>query len=45
MNLKLVHKKIIWTGFSGSILYNTMWAYRWQMERKIWKEDMIADRT
>ena len=35
--MKLVHKKIIWTGISGSIFYNTVWAYNWQVERKIWK--------
>jgi len=43
--MKLIHKKIIWTFGSSAILYKTWWAYNWQMERKIWKEDLIRDRT
>lgn len=43
--MKLVHKKIVWSLGSGAILYNTVWAYNWQLERKIWKQDMIRERT
>jgi cytochrome oxidase assembly protein ShyY1 len=43
--MKLLHKKCIWTAISSGIFYNTVWAYNWQMERKIWKQDMVADRT
>ena len=43
--MKLLHKKIIWTGISMPILYNTIWAYNWQTERKIWKQDMLAERN
>ena len=43
--MKLVHKKIMWTGISMPILYNTIWAYNWQIERKIWKQDMVTERS
>ena len=43
--MKLLHKKLIWTAGSTCILYKTWWAYNWQMERKIWKQDLIKDRT
>lgn len=27
------------------LLYNSWWAYGWQLERKVWKEGLITDRT
>lgn len=43
--MKLTYKKAIWTGISMPILYKTWWAYNWQVERKVWKQDMIDSRT
>lgn len=43
--MKLSHKKLVWASISLPILYNTIWAYNWQTERKIWKQDMITERT
>ena len=45
MKVKLLHKKIVWSLFSGGMFYNSTWAYNWQMERKKWKADMIEDRS
>ena len=42
--VKLIFKKIIWTGISGTLLYNTAWAYKWQLRRKVEKEELIAER-
>ena len=27
------------------IFYNSCWAYNWKLERKVWKEDLINERT
>ena len=27
------------------MIYNSWWAYGWQLERKKWKENLIAERT
>ena len=27
------------------MLYNSWWAYGWQLERKKWKQDLVAERT
>jgi len=27
------------------ILYNSWWAYGWQLQRKVWKENLIEERT
>jgi len=43
--MKLIHKKLVWTSISLPILYKTIWAFNWQTERKIWKQDMITERT
>ena len=36
---------MVWTAIAMPILYKTWWAYGWQLERKVWKENLIADRT
>lgn len=38
-------KKVVWTCISMPILYKTWWAYGWQMERKVWKENLIEERS
>ena len=38
-------KKLAWTAIAMPMLYNTWWAYGWQLERKKWKEGLIASRT
>lgn len=38
-------RKVLWTCVSLPMLYNSAWAYKWQLERKKWKEDLIAERT
>ena len=38
-------RKVIWTAIAAPMLYKTWWAYGWQMERKKWKEGLIAERT
>ena len=38
-------RKVVWTAIAAPMLYKSWWAYGWQMERKKWKEGLIADRT
>ena len=38
-------RKVVWTAIAAPMLYKTWWAYGWQMERKKWKEGLIAERT
>ena len=38
-------RKVAWTCIAIPILYKSCWAYGWQQERKIWKEQLIEERT
>ena len=38
-------RKVLWTFIAVPILYKSWWAYGWQCERKLWKEQLIAERT
>ena len=38
-------KQMIWTCISLPILYKSWWAYGWQLERKVWKEKLVEERT
>ena len=38
-------RKVVWTGIAIPMFYKTCWAYNWQLERKVWKEELINDRT
>ena len=42
---KKLLRKVIWTCFSMPILYQSWWAYGWQLERKQWKVNLIEERT
>ena len=44
-NTNRLFKKAAWTAIAVPLLYKTWWAYGWQLERKAWKEGLIADRT
>lgn len=43
-SIPLWYRKLAWSAISLPILYKTWWAYGWQIERKVWKEEMLADR-
>ena len=38
-------RKVLWSCIAAPILYNSWWAYGWQIERKKWKEELIAERA
>lgn len=38
-------RKVLWTTISLPMLYKSWWAYGWQLERKVWKENLIEERT
>ena len=38
-------KKCLWTAISLPLMYKTIWAYNWQLDRKAWKEKLIAERV
>ena len=38
-------KKLIFTGGSIPLLYKTIWAWKWQAERKKWKQGLIDERV
>ena len=37
-------KKVLFTGLTTPLLYNTVWAWDWQARRKIEKQKLIDDR-
>lgn len=42
---KLPWKKLVFTGGSIPLLYKTIWAWKWQAERKTWKQGLIDERV
>lgn len=38
-------QKLVFTAISVPMLYNSWWAYGWQLERKKWKKELIEERT